>query len=403
MKKELIEKILDKFNDDIAVVTITSIYNKINLLLSKFTLDRNGPVGNIVLLDGPLVEPTTKPDITNKHPKDGQEQLDKFIKKMEENFSEETLTRMYNNLKKLKINEKNIYLIFLSAINGGLVGGAYFPETNQVVTYSQKGLDISKRLYEIFKHKDSRFQLEQIYSHELLHMASTSKNNGKICAGFHHFYAPGNNIPKILRNLLTYSGRLTDFSIGMGINEGYTELLNTRIFNREGAGGIYSIYRETARLIENVIGKDKMTELYFKNDLKGLVKELSNYISEKETKRLIVILDQSMGNKKLLSKIPEYFIKLYDNKIKKELQENKITIDQAKDKYIELKNMIVNLVNTINGNMKKMNININVDEIISKNNQPQEKRRGTITSTTILTINIITILMLLIALYLNTK
>ena len=152
IKKELIEKILDKFNDDIAVVTITSIYNKINLLLSKFTLDRNGPVGNIVLLDGPLVEPTTKPDITNKHPKDGQEQLDKFIKKMEENFSEETLTRMYNNLKKLKINEKNIYLIFLSVIKGGLVGGGYIPETNQVVTYSQKGLDISKRLYEILSY-----------------------------------------------------------------------------------------------------------------------------------------------------------------------------------------------------------------------------------------------------------
>ena len=60
-------------------------------------------------------------------------------------------------------------------------------------------------------------------------MASTSRSKNKICCGFGQDYTPF-------------------VSIGRSLTEGYTELLNTRIFNREGISGRYSIYRGTITL-----------------------------------------------------------------------------------------------------------------------------------------------------------
>ena len=58
----------------------------------------------------------------------------------------------------------------------------------------------------------------------------------------------------------------------MGLNEGYTELLAERIFSNESAGGIYEFYKEVTRLLEQIIGQEKMTSLYFTNDLRGFSK-----------------------------------------------------------------------------------------------------------------------------------
>ena len=44
---------------------------------------------------------------------------------MEENFSEVTLTRIYHNLKKLKISKENTYLIKISKQDKLLTGGFY--------------------------------------------------------------------------------------------------------------------------------------------------------------------------------------------------------------------------------------------------------------------------------------
>lgn len=89
-------------------------------------------------------------------------------------------------------------------------------------------------------------------------------------------------------------------TIGEGINEGYTELLTKRYFPKTTR--CYPYQYVVASNIENLIGKDKMIELYFNCNLKGLITELSKYLDVSEVFELINGLDVYTKNMNSSSK-----------------------------------------------------------------------------------------------------
>lgn len=163
-------------------------------------------------------------------------------------------------------------------------------------------------------------------------MSSTIKKKNKLCTGFNHYYiAPYINS-----------------SIGLGINEGYTDLLNERIFNVKNNGGLYEMYKIVSEMLENVVGKDKMTQLYFTANLKGLVLEMSKYISQHETKKFIINLDLMVKTPNKINDIIEYLLNLYNNKTKNDIVNRKVTTEEATAQYEDFKLKIIKLSDIYN-------------------------------------------------------
>ena len=113
-----------------------------------------------------------------------------------------------------------------------------------------------------------------------MHAASSYKKNEKVASGFRQGY--------VINNAMTKK-----YFIGTGINEGYTDLMTKRYLVEDyGTNKIGYAYEEKiALLTELIVGKDKMINLYFQANLKGLVEELAKYSSVEEAKEFITILD----------------------------------------------------------------------------------------------------------------
>jgi len=95
--------------------------------------------------------------------------------------------------------------------------------------------------------------------HELFHTASSYEGqNGFLFAGFRQY-------------------RILDSSIGLGLNEGYTQLLTERYFYDLDITKSYPLEVKAARNLESIIGREKMEKLYFKADLYGLKEECEQY------------------------------------------------------------------------------------------------------------------------------
>ncbi len=106
-------------------------------------------------------------------------------------------------------------------------------------------------------------------THELFHLSSSVVNGKRVFSGF--------------------SQASNDFSIGRGINEGYTSLLDKRYFENDSSA--YQLFQVIDILIEKIIGQEKMTKMYFEADLYGLIETLSKYCYEDTAYELIKDID----------------------------------------------------------------------------------------------------------------
>ena len=105
--------------------------------------------------------------------------------------------------------------------------------------------------------------------HELLHVASTS----------------------YIYNAIGFKALINGISIGKGLNEGYTELLNNRFFNAKSKSYLY--LQKLTKLIEKFYqNKEEMTEDYFNADILRLFGELIKSMSIEQAVDIIVDLDQ---------------------------------------------------------------------------------------------------------------
>ena len=147
-----------------------------------------------------------------------------FTRVIENSFISLDLDYFYNNIKTLDI--KKIRDSFIK----NPINGEYLIDANQIVLYT----DCQDTIY-----------------HELFHMASSC-----------------------FRGNVVYSGFSQDL-VGLGLDEGYTELLTRRYFKQQMHSRItYEDEVKLSSFIEKVIGRAKMESLYLKANIKGLLKFL---------------------------------------------------------------------------------------------------------------------------------
>lgn len=188
-----------------------------------------------------------------------------FYQTLEKNLSHCDLSAFYSNISSLKINsgDESFLLKLLSIVSGSITGGAYSSKYNKIhIGDNPLGRKYLKK---------------DILSHELLHMATSRRDKDKSCSGFH---IKGNGL-----------------SIGEGLNEGYTELLNGRYFSAVTKSDSYYDLQMIAAGIESIIGQKNMEQAYFVNDLNGLVQELARYSSVDQVLELVVKIDTLLSRK----------------------------------------------------------------------------------------------------------
>lgn len=217
-----------------------------------------------------------------------------------------------------------------------------------------------------------KVRIDYIYAiyHELFHLASCRYYGNNLFSGFR------------ITNSKSKS------SIGIGINEGYTQLLTERYFNNDRTinflenkyGKInadkvnrnyYSFQLLIASKLENIVGKEKMEKLYLSSNLFGLVSELCQYASKEDVKKFITNMDflhgninyvykYNLKNEKLFKaflEVSDFLIRCYRKKMIKEHGKNFV----YKDEYIQ------NYINDLN-NFYEM--------YFSRSNTSEKKKRS---------------------------
>ena len=237
-----------------------------------------------------------------------------FIRKLEEHSDQININTLYKNLKSIRITKS---------------GSSLFEKINKKL-----GLTTSSGAYYLISNTihlntDEDGNSKETVTHELLHLASTVKQGTTIFSGFSQW------------------NPITDFEIGRGINEGTTEFLNCLLFGYEDSSYKELVY--IVRGIANLIGTDKLMELYFNNDLKKLEEEISKYSSKEVARTLITGLDrlynlryEELTNRPLsvAKELEENLISLVANlnlkKQKELLDHNEISMEQYEKNSLEL-------------------------------------------------------------------
>lgn len=132
------------------------------------------------------------------------------------------------------------------------------------------------------KFNQLRIMVERFKSaimHEVFHLASSVVTKKCIYSGF--------------QQLDRTNGTL----IGIGLNEGYTNLLDKRYFGdyvpekSDDLKYTYIITTTIASLLEKFVGQENMETWYFTADLESLVNYLSNYVSRDDCIAFLMAMD----------------------------------------------------------------------------------------------------------------
>ena len=178
------------------------------------------------------------------------EELKEIVQIFKNKVSEENFYITMKNLQTIRINtiEKDLKYYLQNIITDSTMqAGNYNPYNNTITLFHKK---------------------KDILSHEFLHMAST---RDKYRCGF---------------NLQTRFNQ----EIGRGLNEGYTELLNKRIFNSKSFSYFHNV--KIARLIETFFDNPKdMENAYFNGNLEEILKQFLNYGTKEEFFQIMNSLD----------------------------------------------------------------------------------------------------------------
>ena len=180
--------------------------------------------------------------------------------------------------------------------------GTYMPQKNTITIYGKLNdcLEVSERLM-----------------HELLHMSS-NKANGLVDG-------------------LTISTKKNKLygTTGSGLNEGYTELLNSRYFAMQE---YYSGYRKEMVLaagLEKLIGKEKMLDDYSKYTLFDLLIELNEYTDSKQMSLDIINRIDKLNRaedleeqEKIFKDVKKDIVSLKRKKLINDFASNKIDLEE---------------------------------------------------------------------------
>ena len=190
--------------------------------------------------------------------------LDTFTEVIVNNIDKDDLSNFYRNMNGLTYKRKVInphFSIFSTT------AGIYDSKKNEVSIYQNK---------------------ESIIFHELLHAASSKYENDIKKEGL-SINSPGNKI------------------IGTGINEGYTELLASRLFDikSEVCYG-YQYQLLVVQKLEQILGEEYIKRYYFNANLPGLIDDLCLYNSKEKVLEFLNSCDYLINS---LNQLILFFIK----------------------------------------------------------------------------------------------
>ena len=188
------------------------------------------------------------------------EQLQEISNEFFEKVNIEDQLRCINNLKTLKFNHIRVrddIALHLKNMVSSLTAAAWYSSGSNKI--------------EDLEHKPSK----RVLSHEFLHMASSNLYE----SGFNQIGAYDSKDGKKIY-------------VGRGLNEGYTELLNCRLFGYDLKKCTYMIPVKLTRLIETFFDNPRdMEKAYFNNDIAKVYLEFCKYGSNEEFWNLMNDID----------------------------------------------------------------------------------------------------------------
>ena len=190
--------------------------------------------------------------------------LDTFTEVIVNNIDKDDLSNFYRNMSDLTYKRKiiNPHFSFFST-----TAGIYNSKKNMVSIYQNK---------------------KSIIFHELLHVASSKYED---------------NIRKEGLSINPFGNKI----IGTGINEGYTELLASRLFNIDSEvcyGYQYQLL--VAQKLEQILGEEYIKRYYFNANLPGLIDDLCLYDSKEKVLEFLNSCDYLINS---LNQLSLFFIK----------------------------------------------------------------------------------------------
>lgn len=147
--------------------------------------------------------------------------------------------------------------------------------------------------------KTSSKEIEDIKTHELLHMASSGYKEKLQLCGFGRADA------------------VMNIELGRCLTEGYTEYLNMKYFQKMERGAYYG-FTELAGKIEDLIGSKQMEKFYFSNDLNGVINGLAKYSSQDAVIELLWKMDDANDMRMQINDLKDTKKSDPEEKIKKE-------------------------------------------------------------------------------------
>lgn len=238
--------------------------------------------------------------------------IELFINTLEERFSHCDLSSFYENIRSLRIIQKDKTLLEkLDELFSVHASGTYYIGENKIRVYSSEN--------------ENNEHIDGIKTHELLHLATTRKVKNMTLCGFER----------------TSNG----ISFATGLNEGYTEMLNREFFSHSK----FSSYQELQPIvsqIELLVGKRQMQAFYFSNDLNGLIESMEKYTSREDALKLIQKLDYiykcygKPGEKRLQKKLCREarvdIANIQANKYRQQYESGKINEGTLKERLFAL-------------------------------------------------------------------
>lgn len=297
IKQHIITPFIGVLKEDI--VFIKFLGKKIKYKLKK----ENKFTDSIVIFESETLKNTRKQQniIHQKKQKEIEDTIYEILIKLSPLLSVESKKIVIKNLTNVQ-DKSNIFNSIMQHFSHN--SGEYFPITHTIRINTLINPFTKKEMTT----KEEKQEIKQTLIHELLHAASTyvSPSNYQHFTGF--------------EQTTLYSVPIQN--IGKAINEGYTEVITKRLLNlislpispfeyhtqQKDYGYFY--FEGIANIIESIVGKEKMMELYFHSDLKGLIKELSKYKKENDIKQFIIDLDfllkRKNSNQQQINRISEF-------------------------------------------------------------------------------------------------
>ena len=220
-----------------------------------------------------------------------------YLEKLKDYTSENNLQTIYNNLRTVKV-KRNFGIIMFGA------SGTFDSTTNSIIYFSNNDL-----------------------GYELLHCASSYYNS------------------KTKQNEVGFKRGIEKDKIGVGLNEGYTELLSSRLYNKNNEVRSYHNEVSIVKLLEFFFDNPKdMEKYYFNHNLPGFIEQMEKFVSRQEVINLILDMDKITLASKGVNHVPRIetiklkitLYKWYRNKCKNPEKMQEFIKELFKDKFVAM-------------------------------------------------------------------